>query len=288
MDVSFIDFLSEKLHTTIKSYRSVSGGDISSAYLIETPSERLFLKHNRNPNSLDMFMAEKKGLETIAATQAIKTPNVIDIGKHNEDAFLLLDYIETRNPFEKDMEDFGFQLAELHNSQHNSHFGFPADNFIGNLHQSNKQHKTWIDFYAEERLQPQFDIALKLGLLNFKEIPSKEHLHSNLKLYFNTIKPSLLHGDLWSGNYLISSNGEVYLIDPATYYGNHEVDIAMSKLFGGFSNSFYNAYQQIIPFDKNTNDRIELYQLYYLLVHLNMFGSPYYSSVKRILSNYFG
>ena len=288
MDTSFINFLSEKLHTTIKSYRSVSGGDISNAYLIETSLERLFLKRNRNPNALDMFMAEKKGLETIAATKTIKTPNVIDIGKYNEHAYLLLEYIETKNPTDKEMENFGFQLAELHNSQYDNHFGFPADNFIGRLHQSNKQHKTWIDFYIEERLQPQFDIALKLNLLSSREIPSKEHLHSNLKVYFNTIKPSLLHGDLWSGNYLISSNGEVYLIDPATYYGHHKVDIAMSKLFGSFSNSFYNAYQQVIPFDKNTDVRIELYQLYYLLAHLNMFGSSYYSSVKRILNNYFG
>jgi fructosamine-3-kinase len=288
MDTSFIDFLSEKLHTTIKSYRSVSGGDISSAYLIKTPLERLFLKHNRNPNALDMFMAEKKGLETIAATKTIKTPNIIDIGKYNEDAYLLLQYIETKNPSEKEMENFGFQLAELHNAQTEGYFGFLEDNFIGRLHQSNKQHKTWIDFYIEERLQPQFEMALKLGLLNYKEIPSKEHLRSNVKTFFNTINPSLLHGDLWSGNYLVSNNGEVYLIDPATYYGHNEIDIAMSKLFGSFSNSFYNGYQQVIPFDKDTNDRIELYQLYYLLVHLNMFGSSYYSSVKRILSNYFG
>lgn len=288
MDTSFVDFLSEKLHTTIKSYQPISGGDISNAYLIETSLEKFFLKLNKNPNALDIFTAEKKGLETIAATRTIKTPNAIDIGKYNEHAFLILEYIETKNPSDREMESFGFQLAELHNSQSENYVGFPEDNFIGRLHQSNKQHKTWIDFYIEERLQPQFDMALKQGFLNSKEIPSKEHLHSNLKTFFNTINPSLLHGDLWNGNYLISSNGEVYLIDPATYYGHHEVDIAMSKLFGGFSNSFYNAYQQVIPFDKNTNSRIELYQLYYLLVHLNMFGNSYYSSVKRILSNYFG
>ena len=143
------------------------------------------------------------------------------------------------------------------------------------------------DFYIDERLLPQFDLAQSKGLLRSNEIPDKEIMKGNLNDLIKVVKPSLLHGDLWGGNFLIGKDGTPYLIDPAVYYGHHEVDIAMSKLFGGFGSAFYSAYYEVFPESSRINDRIEIYQLYYLLVHLNIFGSSYYGSVKQILNKYF-
>ena len=201
-------------------------------------------------------------------------------------SFLILEWIESKRPDNKDFEELGKQLAALHQYSCKS-FGLNHDNFIGSLNQTNKQHLNWTGFYIEERLLPQLHLAKAKGLLNPKEIPTTTTMQHFLKSLFKTVKPSLLHGDLWSGNYLISTNGAPYLIDPAVYYGHHEVDIAMTKLFGGFSNDFYKAYHDIIPKDTNTNQRIEIYQLYYLLVHLNLFGSSYYCSVTSILKRFF-
>ncbi len=197
-----------------------------------------------------------------------------------------MEHIEAKSPNSKDLELFGNQLAQLHKVT-SDEFGFEENNFIGSLHQSNKTHTKWNDFYLEEHLIPQLELSKSKGLLNVDEIPETQKLKDICFPYFKNAKSSLLHGDLWSGNYLISTSGKPYLIDPAIYFGHNEVDIAMSKLFGGFGQSFYDSYHSFISKDKFTEDRIQLYQLYYLLVHLNMFGTSYYSSVKQILSKYF-
>ena len=172
--------------------------------------------------------------------------------------------------------------------QHTSDtFGLDQDNFIGRLPQRNTRHKNWTDFYTYERLWPQLELAKRKGLLKDNEYPKSEHIKNQLNYLFENVKPTLLHGDLWSGNYLISKDGTPYLIDPAAYFGHHEIDIAMSKLFGGFGDTFYSAYLNHVPTDKFTSARIEIYQLYYLLVHLNMFGNSYYGSVISILKTYF-
>jgi fructosamine-3-kinase len=180
----------------------------------------------------------------------------------------------------------GKQLANLHLNKSKT-FGFNTDNFIGTLTQSNTTHQNWVDFYIEERLAPQLKIAVQKQLLSTVEVPETNTMKLKTTAFFKDVEPSLLHGDLWSGNYLIATNGTPYLIDPASYYGHSEVDIAMSLLFGGFGSSFYEAYHAVIHEETHTKARIELYQLYYLLVHLNLFGSSYYHSVKRIINKYF-
>lgn len=282
----FLEYLSNLLESKVESFQSVSGGDISSAYLIKTETEKYFLKVNSNPTALDMFLSEEKALKTIANTNTIAAPKVIACSSFNNNSFLIMEYIETKSPNSKDLELFGRQLAELHKVT-SEEFGFNSNNFIGSLRQSNKNHSNWNDFYAEERLIPQLELAKSKGLLNSNEVPNKELLKEKCHPFFKNVTPSLLHGDLWSGNYLISTTGLPYLIDPALYYGHNEVDIAMSKLFGGFGQSFYDSYHNVISKDEFTEDRIQLYQLYYLLVHLNLFGSSYYSSVKQIISKYF-
>ena len=282
----FLEYISSILGLKIRDFQSVSGGDISTAYLIETSSNKFFLKVNSNPNALDMFLAEEKALSTIANTNTIATPKVVACSSFGNDSFILMEHIEAKAPNSYDLELFGNQLAQLHNVT-SDEFGFDSNNFIGSLHQSNIEHNHWNDFYIEERLIPQFQLAKSKGLLQTNEIPIKERMKEICFFHFKNVKPSLLHGDLWNGNYLISSEGIPYLIDPAVYYGHCEVDISMSKLFGGFGKSFYQSYYDIINKDEFTESRIELYQLYYLLVHLNLFGRSYYPSVINLLKKYF-
>lgn len=281
-----LSYISNLIDEEIESHQSVSGGDISAAYLIKTTKNEYFLKVNSKPWASDMFKAEAEGLKAISNTKTISTPKIIVSDNFANESFLLMEYVDSKSGNSDNMELFGMQLAQLHQVTTGS-FGFDHNNFIGSLNQSNKKHRFWNDFYIEERLNPQLSLSLSKGLLSNSEIPKSELMKTRCYPYFKDIKPSLLHGDLWSGNYLISMNGNPYLIDPATYFGHSEVDIAMSKLFGGFGATFYESYHNIIPKDECTDNRIELYQLYYLLVHLNLFGSSYYRSVKAILNKYF-
>ncbi|MCL4153172.1 UNVERIFIED_CONTAM: hypothetical protein GTU68_012877 [Idotea baltica] len=197
-----------------------------------------------------------------------------------------MEYVVSKSPSLEDFKILGAQLAALHQCT-SVYFGLDHDNFIGKLPQSNTQHNTWVNFYTHERLLPQLHLAISNGLLNPKEIPTTSEIKSFLDGLFKNVKPVLLHGDLWSGNYLISTDGTPYIIDPAVYFGHHEVDIAMSQLFGGFHDAFYESYFLHMPEEENTSTRIDMYQLYYLLVHLNMFGRSYYGSVSSILKTYF-
>lgn len=278
-----VQIISEHISEKIISIDPVSGGDIANSYLVTTDSNPVFLKTHHNFKLLE---AEKIGLETIYKSNTIKTPEILGFSNLESITFLALEWIDSKTPNSKDLELLGKQIAKLHNVTSDD-FGFDTNNFIGSLQQNNKKHNCWNDFYIEERLIPQMQLAHQKGLLKQSKIPSIELMKERCSLYFQNVTPSLLQGDLWSGNYLISVTGEPYLLDPSVYFGHNEIDIAMSKLFGGFGNSFYESYHSILPKDKFTDDRVQLYQLYYLLVHLNMFGSSYYSSVKQILQNYF-
>lgn len=286
MNTAFQNHISNLLKEPIKRVQPVSGGDISQTHKITTTKNNYFLKTNKTVNAFSMFKAEALGLKYINNTKTIKTPKVLCHDTYQNTSFLLMEFIDSKPPTHNDFINLGLKLAELHKNTSET-FGFEHHNFIGNLNQSNKTNKAWVMFYTNERLIPQLQLAKQSGLLSANECPSKDIITQNLEELFYNIKPSLLHGDLWSGNYLISTEGIPYLIDPAIYYGHHEVDIAMTKLFGGFGDSFYNAYQSIFPKDINTKARIEIYQLYYLLVHLNLFGRSYYSSVVSILKKYF-
>ncbi len=264
----------------------VSGGDIARAYLLHTSTDRLFCKYLQNSQAYDMFRSERDGLEAIRANGKIKTPEVHYCAKIETGAVLIMDYIEARRPSTSDMFTFGAQLASMHKVGAED-FGWISDNYIGSLTQSNRKHLNWVDFYVEERLEPQLEMAKKKALLTEEELPPREVMKKTLREIAGEVGPSLLHGDLWAGNYMISAEGVPYLIDPATYFGHSEIDIAMSRLFGGFQDSFYQAYEEVLPSEGLMDDRIKIYQLYYLLVHLNLFGGSYYSGVKAILKSYF-
>ena len=284
---NLINYISHITNKEFHAIQPLSGGSISSAYLLKWDKGTYFLKANSNSDALEMFMAEQKGLQAIEETATIAVPKVHEVGMHNGTAFILMDYVESKSANTNDYKSLGTQLAKLH-LKHKAKFGFISDNFIGSLPQSNKQYSDWANFYWHERIAPQLKLAKQNNLLHASKIISEQTAIAVFEeLLGKDVKPTLLHGDLWAGNYLIATDGTPYLIDPATYWGHSMVDIAMSKLFGGFGNEFYTAYHEIIPKTDNYNAQIDLYQLYFLLVHLNIFGRSYYGSVSSILKHYF-
>lgn len=287
MHKSLQGYIEDLLKSTITNTHRISGGDISSAYHIGLNNSReYFVKCNSKSTAHEMFQKEQQGLELITASNSIAVPNVESIYHDEQLSAIIMDFIPCKNADSKDMTTLGKELALMHESS-DSQYGLNSNNFIGSLNQHNNQTSNWVNFYAEQRLQPQLSLAVSSGLLSHSEIPSLNIMVNKLKDVIEVDKPSLLHGDLWGGNYLIRNDGKPFLIDPAVYYGDKIVDIAMSQLFGGFTKDFYDSYFYWTPAVKHLEERIELYQLYYLLVHLNLFGSSYHASVKRILSRYF-
>ena len=282
-----LSHISQITNKQFHNIQPLSGGSISSAYLLKWDKGAYFLKVNSNSDALEMFRAEQKGLHAIEETATIAVPKVHHVDLYDNKAFLLMDYVESKSASDNDYKALGTQLAKLH-LHHKDKFGFTSDNFIGSLPQSNAQHADWAIFYWQERIAPQLNLAKQNKMLKATEIVSEQTAISVFKeLLGKDIRPSVLHGDLWGGNYLIAANGTPYLIDPATYWGHSMVDIAMSRLFGGFGSEFYSAYHNIIPKTDNYNAQIDLYQLYFLLVHLNLFGRSYYGSAAAVLEKYF-
>ena len=282
-----IKYISLLTHKQFQTIHPLSGGSISSAYLLKWEKGAYFLKVNTNSDALEMFRAEQKGLQAIDETATIAVPKVHHVDVYDNKAFLLMDYVESKSASGNDYKALGTQLAKLH-LNHTAKFGFTSDNFIGSLPQSNNQHSDWANFYWHERISPQLKLAKHNGMLKATDMIMEQTAMSVFEELLGTdIRPSVLHGDLWAGNYLIDADETPYLIDPATYWGHSMVDIAMSKLFGGFGNEFYSAYHDIIPKTDNYNAQVDLYQLYFLLVHLNLFGKSYYVNVAEILEKYF-
>lgn len=286
MLVDWIKELEAQAGISVQTYSAVSGGDIADAYLLRTATDCFFLKTLAQRDALTVFEAEKAGLEALDQHPMIRIPQVFGVYQLSDRAALLLEYIEAKHPKADDWRLFGHSLAELQQKQQAS-FGWERDNFIGRLPQSNRLHESWTAFYAQERLLPQLERASRQGLLKAAESPSLSSLRAGLMPYLEAVQPSLLHGDLWSGNFLFDQAGKPCLIDPATYYGHYEVDLAMSRLFGGFHADFYKAYAEVWLPQSGADERNDLYQLYYLLVHLNLFGRSYYTSIKGLLERYF-
>jgi len=183
------------------------------------------------------------------------------------------------------MQKLGLQLAQMHRNNAPD-FGFEKDNYMGSLPQSNRKHTTWKSFFIGERLKPMVKLAFDASFIGQKLVSDFEKLYEKLGDFFEEEKPSLIHGDLWGGNYLISSEGKPYLIDPAVSYGFREFDLAMTHLFGGFSADFYQAYEEEFPLQANWQKRIDLWNLYPLLLHLNLFGTGYLGQVKNGLKKF--
>lgn len=277
--------LSEILDLEIKNSHSVSGGSINRAAKITTNKGDFFLKWNRSMPD-DFFEKEANGLRRLGRGKSnLRIPKVISTGEpeSGQPGYLLMEFIEEGRG--GDSYEFGRQLAILHQTEAEQ-FGLETDNYIGSLPQSNRHHENWIDFFVKERINPQIQMAVDSGKLNSGFFQNWERLSAKLDEIFPPAKPSLLHGDLWGGNYLFNSEGKAVLIDPAVYYGHPEMDLSFTKMFGGFSPEFYSGYESESPLEPEFSERVPIYNLYPLLVHVNLFGGHYTSQFKSILKNY--
>ena len=280
--------LEKKFAEPIKSTVAVSGGSIANSCKLQLSSGRKFFLKQSRAGSTSSFASEALGLEELRKSGVVRIPEVVDKGPD----FLLLEWIEIgKNSSDSSMEELGRHLAGLH-SFHGEKFGFVEDNFIGDSPQSNLTstagNENWTIFFAENRLHFQAELAEKKGY-------ATPEIRSFLDVLIEKIpgllagteeKPSLLHGDLWYGNYLIDVDGRPWLIDPAVYYGHREADLAMTSLFGGFTKTFYSAYESAFPLVPGYPEREPLYQLYHLMNHLNLFGTGYYGQVLSVLKRY--
>jgi fructosamine-3-kinase len=228
-----------------------------------------------------MFEAEAHGLNLLADKGLITIPHVIKYGCNDGKAYLLLEFIQSAYRQKHYWKSLGEQLAKLHRNTHGS-FGLHFNNFIGALPQSNECMPSWIDFFVEKRLKVQAGLAYYNGLVGKDLLKKFERLYEKLPSILPEEQPALLHGDLWSGNVMVNSEGLPCLIDPAVYYGNREIELAFTQLFGGFDDDFYQAYQATFPLLPDFDERIEIYNLYPLLVHVNLFGRSYLSGVERL------
>ncbi len=262
----------------------VSGGNINTAAQVFS-SEGVFLvkwnlfgQHEKQV----MFETEAKGLDLLRQTDSLAIPQVIGYGQYGEKSYLILEYIDPGKPEKAYWEELGQSLAFLH-SHTQPKFGLHFDNFIGSLPQNNTLTANGYDFYFEHRLLPQAGLALYNGLLSKKSYDALFRLRARLPDLIPHERPALLHGDLWSGNVLVNEQNKPVLIDPAVYYGFREAELAFTKLFAGFDDRFYSAYEESFPLENGFEERVALYNLYPLLVHVNLFGSGYVSGVERIL-----
>jgi fructosamine-3-kinase len=263
----------------------MGGGCINHAMKVETTSGFFFLKWNSAKRFPGMFEAEAKGLTLLKEMNAIGIPRVIGTGETGSDSFILLEFIEAGSQVKNFWNDFGTSLANLHRNSSES-FGLPYDNYIGSLPQDNSQKKSWTEFFIEERLEKQIAIARNSEAISNSMVQQFNHLYKQLPEIIPEEKPSLIHGDLWNGNFMTGADGKAWLIDPAVYYGHREMDLAMSKLFGGFNGEFYESYDETFPLQKGFDQRADIHNLYPLLVHVNLFGGGYLSEVKNILSRF--
>lgn len=263
----------------------IGGGDINEARLVEARQGLFFLKMNSKPGAIYMFEKEAAGLQLLNDSKAISVPRVLGAAQAEGYAFLVMEYIEEVERTQQFWERFGRGLAQLHRHTANQ-FGLNHHNFIGSLPQTNHQHDTWSEFYILERLEPQASMAVSEGGLWPGAAAGFDKLYKRVADVCPREPPALIHGDLWSGNFISAPKDTPVLIDPAVSYSHREMDLAMSQLFGGFSTSFYHAYEEDYPCQPGLEERIDMYQLYYLLVHVNLFGGGYAKSVQRIVERY--
>lgn len=283
--------LTESLRTlmgqtlTVTETRVLGGGSINTALLIRTTEGDFFAKYNDAVRYEGMFTAEARNLELLRQTRSLRVPHTVGQFVLEGKEFLVLEYMESGTPHYDFWRDFGTGLADLH--KHTSaQFGLDYDNFIGSLRQSNTPHSSWVDFFVSQRLEPQLRMAVDKGKADESVVKKFEALYAKLPDIFPVEAPALVHGDLWSGNSMADFNGDPVIYDPAVYYGHREMDLAMSKLFGGFEEEFYEAYNDVFPLEKHWEQRMAVCNLYPLLVHVNLFVGSYIQSVKNIISRF--
>ncbi len=276
---------------TAAERQAVYGGDINRAWRVTLSNGGAVFMKSNGPARLTMFQAEARGLEALRKTGCIGVPEPLALGTDGGlgVSFLLMEHLSAGARVSDFWERFGHELAALHRADTaglgGAPYGFGADNFAGSSPQINTPMARWSDFFRDCRLAPQMKMAA--GYFDGGDRRRCQRLLGRLgELLPEPEFPSLLHGDLWSGNFVTGPDGRAWILDPAAYVGHFEADLAMTELFGGYPPAFYGAYREVNPIDGGYRDRRALYDLYHLLNHLNLFGEAYLGSVQRILDRY--
>lgn len=270
----------------IQDRRSVSGGSINQAYQILEGDRAYFVKLNQ-ASRVAMFEMEALGLKEIADSQTIRVPRPICWGIADSSAYVVLDWLDLGGSGDRNAwAEMGRQLAAMHQVTSAKGFGWDQDNTIGSTPQKNPWTANWAEFFTEHRMRYQFQLAQRRGGSFDRANELLEAIPSLLAGH--NPEPSLVHGDLWSGNAAVTRQGDPVLLDPATYYGDREVDLAMSELFGGFPAPFYEGYDETYPLDDGYRRRKTLYNLYHIVNHFNLFGGSYGSQANRMIHQLLG
>lgn len=277
--------LAARLHVQVDAYPEsrVHGGCINESYRWESRSGALFVKI-APVERLPMFEAEAEGLQDLARAKAVRVPRVIALGLTEDSSFLALEWVDLVGSVATASARLGEQLARQHRMVAEQ-FGWHRDNTIGSTPQVNTRTDDWLTFFRDHRLAYQLDLAA----LNGYRGRLQDHgalLLERLDTMFEHHRPqaSLLHGDLWGGNFGVDASGTPVIFDPAVYYGDREADLAMTRLFGGFPAAFYSAYEKAWPLPQAARDRVPLYNLYHVLNHLNLFGSGYLAQAESLMA----
>ncbi len=273
-------FQSTGLDAEILDVNFQSGGCISTAAKILTDRGAFFLKWNML--EVGLFEAEAGGLKFLSSSADLRIPTVYGYGQIADKQYILMEFLESNPPASDHWEMLGKDLAMLHTVTH-SHFGLEVDGFIGRLVQKNAFSKDWTKFFIYNRLEIQAGLAFYNGLVDAAWLRNFEKLYPKLEGFFPKEKPALLHGDLWSGNIHNGPDGYKWFIDPAVYFGHREMELAFTQLFGGFDPAFYQSYEEVFPLEPGFKERVDIYNLYPLLVHANLLGSSYLSAVNRVV-----
>jgi fructosamine-3-kinase len=268
----------------LKSAMLIAAGNQNQGIRLETSEGRFFLKLNFD-HERDILAKESEGLRKLRSSTFLKVPKTYGYGRVKDYNYLLSEFVSASRQQLDYWEDLGLGLAHLHLTTRAT-FGLDSDNFIASLHQKNHQNETWLDFFIEQRLEPMLGMAYFDKLIPLDFLKKFQTIYSKMESLFPKEKPALLHGDLWSGNVICDQEGKPCLIDPAVYFGHREMDLAFSRLFGGFDPRFYDAYESILPLEPDFESRIGIYNLYPLLVHLNLFGVSYLPGIEKIIKRF--
>ena len=269
---------------TLESRCAVGGGCINECFQVRGGGRTYFVKLN-HPEKAEMFSAEAAGLREIARTRTVRVPEAVCHGASHAACWLVLEFLDLQSGGTASMRELGRRLAALHRVTAR-HYGWTRDNTIGATPQANTPTNDWATFWREHRI----GFQLRLATSNGHQLAGGEHLMERLPAFFSGYQPapSLLHGDLWSGNAAETGTGEPVVFDPAIYYGDREADLAMTELFGGFPAAFYEAYRSEYPLDAGYAGRKPLYNLYHVLNHLNLFGGGYREQAERLIRQLVG
>ncbi|WP_297337237.1 fructosamine kinase family protein [Algoriphagus sp.] len=268
----------------LKNASLIASGNHNQGIRLDTPSDSFFLKINFE-HERDILKKEAEGLDLLRANTFLQVPQVFGFGRVGDYNYLLMEFIQSRRQNPNYWENLGIGLAHLHLTQAQN-FGLEEDNFIASLHQRNLSTDNWLDFFIEFRLEPLIGKAYFDRLIPLDFLKRFQEIYPKLQGIFPKEQPALLHGDLWSGNVICNPEGQPALIDPAVYFGHREMDLAFSRLFGGFDQEFYDAYESVLPLEPEFESRMGIYNLYPLLVHLNLFGSAYLHGIERIVKRF--